>query len=85
MRFQYQIDYDTELIMADEVIEKGRTLLPGPEPERYDALQNWAQLCANAEDQPVTWRASKSGEVAAEGVCYPDEREVKVYGLKSPW
>ncbi|QVQ50572.1 hypothetical protein J4H86_16905 [Spiractinospora alimapuensis] len=73
MRFQHAAQFDTELLMGDTVIERGSTLLPGPEPERFDPLRNWAQLCANVEDQPVTWRAIKAGEVVMDGACYPRE------------
>jgi hypothetical protein len=71
MRFHHTADYDTELIMGGEVIERGTTLLPGSTDERFEPLRNWAQLCANAEDQPVTWRAIKGDEVQAKGVSYP--------------
>ncbi|RKS07728.1 hypothetical protein DFP74_3412 [Nocardiopsis sp. Huas11] len=69
-------EYDTELRVHGEVVTldgvpyQGRTVLREG-PDAFAPLERWAKGVAEVLGEPVTWRASLKGDLAARGTVQP--------------
>ncbi|MBE2999729.1 hypothetical protein IDM40_13560 [Nocardiopsis sp. HNM0947] len=70
--YDTELRIDGELVVLDGVSYRGRTVLREG-PDQFAPLERWAKGVAESVGEPVTWRASDRGELAARGTVRPGE------------
>jgi len=74
--FETELRHNGSVVTLGAVTYRGRTVLQ-PGPDRFAPLRRWAQDLAGQLGGPVTWRASRDGEVVEEETVHPAECAVE--------